>query len=191
MANLYIGLLHYPMENRQGDVVTTSMTSMDVHDIARSARTFGVSGYYVITPLRSQREIARRIRGFWTEAESKMENTNRGEALELVLVLDKLEESILDISDREGREPLLVGTSARDFSLPEVTYGEVGEKLREGDRPIYVLFGTGWGMTKELLEGLDFLLPPVEGSDDFNHLSVRAAAAIILDRIRNERDNLS
>lgn len=187
MGNLYIGLLHYPMRNRQGEIVTTSMTSMDVHDIARSARTFGVSQYYVISPLKSQREIARRIRGYWTEAERKAENSNRGEALELVLVLDKLEESVQDIVDREREEPILVGTSARQLSVDRMEYSQLRSELESSSRPVLLLFGTGWGIADEMLEGFDFMLPPIEGVDEFNHLSVRAAVAITLDRIANCR----
>ncbi len=185
MANLYIGILHYPMRNRQGEIVTTSMTSMDVHDIARSAKTYGVAQYYVVTPLESQREIARRIKGYYTEAERKAENSNRGEALELVMVLDKLEESIKDIEDREGVEPLLVGTSARTLdSTSVVSYAELIDRLGDEDeKPVYVLFGTGWGIAEDLLSSFDFLLPSIEGSGEYNHLSVRAAAAITLDRL--------
>ena len=184
MGNLYVGLLHHPMINRRGNVVTTSMTSMDVHDIARSAKTFGAVRYYVITPMKTQREIARRLRGYWTEQEKASENTNRGEALELVSVLDKLEEGILDISDREGQEPLLVGTSARNLDERGMSYDEANRVLREEDEPMFVLFGTGWGMAEELTSQLDYLLHTIEGTGEFNHLSVRAAVAITLDRVR-------
>ena len=184
MGNLYVGLLHHPMRNRRGDVVTTSMTSMDVHDIARTAKTFGAEQYYVITPLKTQREIARRLRGYWTEQERTSENTNRGEALELVSVLDKLEEGILDISDREEQEPLLVGTSARRLDERGMSYEEARDVLEEGSKPMLLLFGTGWGMTAQLTAQLDYLLPPIEGTGEFNHLSVRAAVAVTLDRVR-------
>ncbi|MFB6290238.1 MAG: RNA methyltransferase [Candidatus Bipolaricaulia bacterium] len=184
MGNLYIGLLHHPMRNRRGEIVTTSMTSMDVHDIARTAKTFGVARYYIVTPLKTQREIARRLRGYWTEEERTRENTNRGEALELVSVLDKLDEGILDISDREEADPLLVGTSARNLGEREMSYREATKVLREDSRPMFLLFGTGWGMADELTARLDYLLPPIEGTGEFNHLSVRAAVAVTLDRVR-------
>lgn len=184
MGNLYIGLLHYPMRNRRGEIVTTSMTSMDVHDIARTAKTYGVLQYYVITPLQTQREIARRLKGYWTEDERKRENSNRGEALELVAVLDKLDEGILDIADREGQDPLLVGTSARQVTDSVISYKQGREEISNGSRPFFLLFGTGWGMSDELIEKLDKLLPPIAGFGEFNHLSVRAAVAITLDRLR-------
>jgi hypothetical protein len=49
------------------------------------------------------------------------------------------------------------------------------------------LFGTGWGLTEELFDRADFILEPIKGSGDYNHLSVRTAAAIILDRLLGDR----
>ena len=187
MSNLYVALLHHPMQNRRGEVVTTSMTSLDVHDIARSAKTYGASRYYVVTPMKTQREISRRLKGYWTEQEKVRENENRGQALELVSVLDKLEEAVLDVEDREQRSPQLVGTSARDLAADRLSYQAARSQLdREDAAPLLVLFGTGWGFADSLLEELDRVLPPIEGVGDFNHLSVRAAAAITLDRLQGK-----
>ncbi len=86
MGNLYVGLLHFPMANRRGKIVATALTSMDVHDIARTARTYGVARYFVVTPLPSQQEIAWRIRGVWTEGERAIDKSRRGEAVEIVEV---------------------------------------------------------------------------------------------------------
>ena len=52
---------------------------------------------------------------------------------------------------------------------------------------ILLLFGTGWGLTVEVLGQADMVLEPIRGVGDYNHLSVRAAAAVILDRLRAER----
>ena len=54
------------------------------------------------------------------------------------------------------------------------------------DRPIYLIFGTGWGLTEEMVKSCDYILEPVWGRGDFNHLSVRSAASIILDRLLAE-----
>lgn len=183
MGNLYIGLLHFPMRNSSGEIVATAMTSMDVHDIARTGRTYGVARYFVITPLATQQEIAWRIRGFWTEGERAAEKSRRGEALEIVWVASDLEETIAWIKEAEGEAPFLVATSARRQGTHEVSYAEVTQMLYKGRRPVYILFGTGWGMTEELIETCDVILPPIMGESDFNHLSVRAAVAIVLDRV--------
>jgi len=186
MGNLYIGLLHYPMRNRIGEIVATSTTSIDVHDIARSARTYGVARYFVVTPLPTQQEISWRIRGYWTEGEQASENSRRGEALEYVVVAEDLEETLAWIADAEGTEPLLVATSARRLGKEGISFAGLKRRLREDDRPVYILFGTGWGMADEVVEVCDLLLPPIMGNSPFNHLSVRAAAAIILDRVAGE-----
>ena len=188
MGNLYVGLLHYPMHNRIGEIVATSTTSIDVHDIARSARTYGVARYFVVTPLPTQQEISWRIRGYWTEGEMASENSRRGEALEYVVVAEDLEETLAWIRDAEGTEPLLVATSARRLGKEEISFRDLRRMLREDDRPVYILFGTGWGMADELIEVCDLLLPPIMGDSPFNHLSVRAAAAIVLDRVAGENE---
>ena len=189
MGNLYVGLLHFPMRNRRGEIVATSTTSMDVHDIARSARTYGVSRYFVVTPLPSQQAIAWRIRGFWTEGERAMEASRRGEALEYVAIAEDLEETIDWIEDAEGQTPLLVATSARTSDKRGVSFAELRARWRDDPQPIYMLFGTGWGMTDEVIEVCDVILPPIMGASEFNHLSVRAAVAIMLDRVAGDRDD--
>jgi len=187
MGNLYIGLLHYPMRNRKGEIVATATTSIDIHDIARSARTYGVARYFVVTPVPSQRDISWRIRGFWTEGERALEESRRGEAMEYVTVADDLEETLAWIENAEGTPPLLVATSARHSGKDAIGYEELRRRLRTDGRPVYILFGTGWGMADELIEACDAILPPIMPDSEFNHLSVRAAAAIVLDRVAGDR----
>jgi len=186
VGNLYVGLFHFPMRNRQGEIVATSTTSMDIHDIARSARTYGVARYFVVTPLPSQREITWRVRGFWTEGEGASENSRRGEAMEYVVVADDLDETLRWIEETEGTTPYLVGTSARSKTKETISFEALRSRLRTDPRPVYILFGTGWGMADELIEATDAILPPIMPDADFNHLSVRAAAAIVLDRVAGE-----
>lgn len=185
MGNLYIGLLHFPMRSRIGEIVATSITAVDVHDIARTTRAYGVTRYFVVTPLPSQQRIAWRIRGFWTEERADNES-RRAEALEIVTVATDLEETLDAIAAAEGTAPLLVATSARRRGRESISYIQLGEYLRREERPVYIIFGTGWGMTDELIETADVLLPPLREKSDFNHLSVRAAIAIVLDRVVGE-----
>ena len=60
--------------------------------------------------------------------------------------------------------------------------------IRDGVRPLLVLFGTGWGLTEEVIGRADHLLPAITGIGTYNHLSVRTAAGIILDRVCGARD---
>jgi Uncharacterized protein conserved in bacteria len=48
---------------------------------------------------------------------------------------------------------------------------------------VLVCFGTGWGIPEDFEVNFDGFLPPIVGITDFNHLSVRSAASIVLDRI--------
>lgn len=187
MANLYVGLLHYPMRNREGEIVATSVTPIDVHDIARSARTYGAARYFVITPVPTQQAITWRIRGFWTEGERIREKSRRGEAIEYVSVAEDLEASLAWIEEAEGRPPFLVATSARPSNKDVVSYADLGARLRSDGPPVYILFGTGWGMADELIDACDAILPPIMPDALFNHLSVRAAVAITLDRVAGDR----
>jgi hypothetical protein len=43
--------------------------------------------------------------------------------------------------------------------------------------------GTGWGLTDEFMSSVDRVLEPIQGTAPYNHLSVRSATAIILDRL--------
>jgi hypothetical protein len=182
MANLYVALLHYPMKSLKGGVVATAITSLDVVDIARSCRTYNVSSYFIVHPLESQRTIVQRILEFWRE-----ERPSRKEAVEIVSVVEDLEDCVRAVSEREGEEPLIWGTSARPgLPYPRITWEEAREHLRTKEKPVLLLFGTGNGMAEELLWACDALLPPVREKSDYNHLSVRAAAAIILDRLKGD-----
>src|SRR5689334_20766716 len=51
VADLFLALIHYPVLNRNGHVITSAITSLDLHDIARSARTYGVRSMYVVHPV--------------------------------------------------------------------------------------------------------------------------------------------
>ena len=48
---LYIGLVHYPVYNKNRLRIASAITNFDLHDLSRAARTYGVKKFYVITPL--------------------------------------------------------------------------------------------------------------------------------------------
>jgi len=186
MGNVYVGLLHYPVRNRQGQIVTSAITGLDVPDIARSCRTYGVSKYYVIQPLASQRQVAQRIYDYWENEER--DQPHRREALQVLKLVDTLEASLADVFAIEGLRPLIVGTSARKYGGQHLGYAPLREKIEREETPIFLLFGTGWGIAEEVLVRMDVVLPPICGPGSFNHLSVRSAVAIILDRLKGNRD---
>lgn len=178
----YVALLHDEViVGQDGRVGTSSVTSLDIHDIARSAKTYGIKEYFVVTPLEDQQKIVQTILGFWHGAGIEY-NKQRSEAVELVTLMASLDETIKSIEQKEGKPPLIIATSARAVSdAPLITYGDQKE-VWSHDRPVLFIFGTAQGISSDTIKRSDFLLLPLEGFSGYNHLSVRSATAIILDR---------
>jgi hypothetical protein len=180
--SLYLALVHYPVCNKNGEVVATSITNLDIHDLARSAKTFGAQGLFLVTPVPSQQWFARRIIVHWSKGVGAVYNPTRKEALELVRMADDVEKVVEAIAAETGREPLLVATTARRRPNA-VEFADLRRRIETTEDPYCLLFGTGWGLHPEIFEQVDFVLEPICGPGDYNHLSVRAAAAIVLDRL--------
>jgi hypothetical protein len=181
---LYLALVHYPVKDRAGATVTTSVTNLDVHDIARSARTFGLRRYYVVTPIELQHVLVRRILEHWTTGAGRKRMPERWDALSLCEPVSRLEQAVEDIAAREGMRPELIATAAR--ARPGRTLTSVATArtlLAERARPYLLIFGTGHGLADSLLDAADHQLEPLDAGTGYNHLSVRAAAAIYLDRL--------
>ena len=181
MANLYIALLHSPVYNKRKDIVSTCITGFDMHVIARTACTFGVKKYFIVNPLPAQREFAKRILDFWGDQESMEFNWTRAEAFKLISIKEKLEDAISAIEELEGQRPKIVGTSAKPKGATK--FEELKGEIRTGDKPYLIILGTGWGLADEVFEKVDVVLEPIRGVSDYNHLPVRSANAIILDRL--------
>lgn len=177
---LNVALMHYPMKDKQGDTVATAITNLDLHDISRSCRTYSVENYYVVTPIVAQREIASRVINHWMDGFGSTYNPNRMEAFSHTMLMDSLSEAVLDIEKRHKKRPLIVATTARP-DRATITAKHLGVISEE--QPVLIIFGTGWGFADEVLETADYILEPIEGVGEFNHLSVRSAVAILLDRI--------
>jgi tRNA (guanine37-N1)-methyltransferase len=180
---IYIGLVHYPVKDREGTIVTTAVTNLDVHDLARSSRTYGLAGYYVITPIEVQRELVTKILEHWTEGSGKRRVPQRGVALSLCTPIESIDATIAAIEARHGQAPVLAITAAR---LPEHltarSVPEIRAQMNQSSRPWLILFGTGHGLAAEVLARAEVALPPIRPGA-YNHLSVRAAGAITLDRL--------
>jgi hypothetical protein len=185
-SNVSIALLHYPVYDKNRQVVATAVTNLDLHDIARAARTYGLHRYFVVTPLAEQRELAERITGHWREGFGATYNPKRKAALDLVRVVATLEEALGEIEAAFGRPARIVATGAVERP-GSIGSDELAELVRDTRQPYLLLFGTGWGLTDGLFDRADHVLAPIRGADDYNHLPVRSAAAIIFDRLLGNR----
>jgi hypothetical protein len=257
VAALFVALVHFPVTDRNGRIVTSAITSLDLHDIARSSRTYGVKAFFVVHPIPDQRTFAASVIDHWQTKYGRQFDSRRREALDLIRVVTDLDEAIVEIERMEGTRPTIVYTSARALAeterpreaptalvtaaasphhhhpptlLPDgaidasaappsnqlstrsaasievgaetpaessqepgrtashtarLGYEDLRARLERNDGPpVLLLFGTGFGMAPAMLERADLALPPVFGPGAYNHLSVRAAAGIILDRLR-------
>jgi len=188
-AHSWLALVHHPCYDRAGRVVSTALTTLDLHDIARAARTYGLAGFFVVHPVAAQRAMAERICGHWLDGADGTHDFRRA-ALERVTVVDSIEAARAAITARAGAAPLVVGTTARR-GPDSVGYADLTAAPPSDGRPILLLFGTGYGLTDDVLAGCDLRLAPVSARDPgpspYNHLSVRSACAIVLDRLYGDR----
>ncbi len=179
--NVYTALLHYPVYNKEKRVVATSLTTLDIHDIARASRTYGVKRYYIVQPIENHLWLANKLLSFWQGGHGREYNPKRWEALKLVKAVPYFEDVIEDIEKNDGVKPKIVVTTAKSYNSA-ISYNSLREMIKGGESFV-ICFGTGWGLTEEFISSADYVLEPIRGVIDYNHLSVRSAASIILDRI--------
>jgi hypothetical protein len=179
---MFVALLHFPVYNKTRDVVPTSLTTLNIHDLARLATTYGMQGFYVVTPLKRQQELAQRVIDHWTQGYGATYNPTRAEALQHLQIVDTLEDVKNDIVQRCGMAPRTIATDARQF--PQcISYHDLRQVLWEQSAAFLLLLGTGWGLTEELMTHCEYILAPIVGLTSYNHLPVRIAAGIMLDRL--------
>jgi tRNA (guanine37-N1)-methyltransferase len=181
-SRIYVALLHYPVYDKNGEIVTTAVTNMDIHDIARSGKTYGIHAFYVVTPVKALQRLALKIIEHWEEGYGSRYNATRKEALALARIRDTLDDVLIDIEQECGRKPRIVVTTARAGGN-RTSFAELRDMLLKETQPFLILFGTGWGLTETIISQSDYVLQAIEGPSDYNHLSVRSAAAIVLDRL--------
>lgn len=181
MSELSIALVHHPVVDRQGQPITTALTSIDLHDMARSAKTYGVRKVFVVHPVAAQRELAEKVKAHWVRGSGARRIPTREAAMSLLEIVPSLDDAYAELGGREAVDVYV--TAARIEEPTTIGYAEARARIA-GGRPALILFGTGWGLAPSVLEEADLRLSPIRGvGSDYNHLSVRAACAIVLDRL--------
>ena len=179
---IYCALIHYPVYNKHKEVIATSITTSNIHDIARTAKTYGLKAFFFVTPIQRQQLLIETIIRHWKSGYGATYNPTRGIALDSIRICRSIAECIQQIEDEEGKRPHIVVTCARS-DRQIIPFGRLREVMTTDTTHWLILFGTGWGLTCEILEMADRTLEPIRGPGDYNHLSVRAAVAITLDRL--------
>lgn len=186
-GDVYIALVHYPVLDPKGNVIATSVTNLDIHDIARLAATYGVKKYFIVQPGEEQKRIVATLLKYWTEGHGGKMNPDRKEALDNALLVDSLEDAVKKIERNTERPLKKVATTAK--LRPKVLgYEELSDEMEREENDYLLIFGTGYGLTDEILDSVDYVLKPIEGRGEYNHLSVRSAVSIVMDRLIKESE---
>jgi hypothetical protein len=174
-------LVHHPVLDREGEIVTAAITNVDLHDLSRSAHTYGLSDLFVVHPIAAQRELANRVRSHWVEGAGGKRIPDRKPALEILHVVETLEHALAEL----GSDAELWTTSASSEGDTVVSFPDARARLATEGPPVLLCFGTGWGLAGSIHARAALQLEPIRSPrpDQYNHLSVRAATAIILDRL--------
>lgn len=179
---MFLALVHFPVYNKARQVVVTSLTTLNLHDLSRLTVTYGMQGLYVVTPLQRQQELAHAMIRHWTQGYGAVYNPTRAEALQHLHVVDDLETVEQDIMQQYGIRPRYIATDARRFS-GGISYAALRRILQDREAVFVLLLGTGWGLAEALIARCEYILEPIYGPTSYNHLPVRVAAGIMLDRL--------
>ena len=180
---IYIALIHYPVLNRKGEEITSAVTNLDIHDISRLAVAYGVKAYYIVTPIAEQQALARQLIAHWTEGVGGELNPHRRQAMEAVRIVEDIKEVKKEIMHEAGAMPISFCTSAKKREKA-IGWPEMKRMFNsEPSRPFLLLFGTASGLSEKIITQTDGVLAPIEGIHGYNHISVRSAVSITLDRL--------
>jgi len=178
--NVDIALLHSPVIGRKGEIIGSAVTNLDLHDISRTARTYGIGNYFIVTPYEDQQKLVDEILEHWRDGHGSTYNPARKEAFSLVKLAKSLDE-VIDVVTRHEQPPVLVTTSAKT-QPGSISYEDSRNRIAGGEQTL-IVFGTAHGLAPEITAKADYTLPAITGPTDYNHLSVRAAVAIVCDRL--------
>ncbi len=176
-----IALLHHPVAGKNGDVIGSAVTNIDIHDIARIARTYGIGRFFIVTPYSDQQDLVQEIIDHWQTGHGATSNPARKKAFEVVSIVDSMETVISEIKSNRNCQPEIVTTSAKELQK-SISYNDAKKRMSTGV-PTLLVFGTAHGLTEETLSKAEYGLPAITTEHGYNHLSVRSAVAIICDRL--------
>ncbi|MBF0449192.1 MAG: RNA methyltransferase [Candidatus Magnetomorum sp.] len=176
-----MALLHYPVLGKTGETIASAITNLDLHDIARASKTYGVQSFQVIIPLDDQRRIAQEICEHWTSGPGSRSNPHRKTSFDLIQISPDIESALNHICQQTGSFPQTIATSANiiDGSISYTTCRQLIQSIE----PNLLIFGTAWGIAPEFMDQCDYILKPIQSQSSYNHLSVRSAVSIVLDRL--------
>ena len=182
IPNVGVILLHHPILGKKNEIITTAVANLNIHDIARCCKTYDLNSYYIVTPEDEQINLVNQMVNHWVNGKGASRNNKRKLALSLVKTSKTLDSAILSLTEEFKSKPIIVATSASQNSN-NIDYSSLVNLINKTSKPLILIFGTGWGLTEDTLSKCDYVLLPIKGISKFNHLSVRSAVSITLDRL--------
>jgi len=176
-TDIAVALVHAPVLNRQGTRTTTAVTTIDIHDFARSCAFYGVAPVYLVHPAAGMHRLLADIQDYWQNGAGARRNPARRDVLQALRAVHALQDVFRDA----------------DYQLWYTSASPSGESVTEAEnlRQIpgkhLLVFGTGSGLDVSALPSPNGWLSPIKGDGMVRHLSVRAALAIYLDRLFSGR----
>jgi hypothetical protein len=159
------------------------VTNLDIHDLARLCTTYRLARFYLVTPAKEQQLLCARIINHWRQGFGASYNPDRSQALDVLQVKDSFTAALNDWRAHNKDCGLAVLTGARHTD--GVGFDAVRKMTTE--QPVMLVFGTGHGLAEELYTPGRPCLAAIRPGR-YNHLSVRTAAAIVLDRLIGEQE---
>jgi len=169
-----VALVHAPVLNKQGESSATSVSSIDVHDFARTCAFYDVSPVYIVHPAEGMQKFVKDITNHEVEGKRGEWKQGRREVLRAV-------RGVADIQDGMKEEDYqLRYTSAEP---PADSHPVAAELLQEISGKHLLVFGTGHGLDVDALPNENRWLCSIDGIGKVRHLSVRAALAMYRARL--------
>lgn len=170
--------MHHPVRDRRGDVITATIDHFDVFDASRLSLTYPVAGVFVVNPEPSQRDLAERVIAYGTDPHRSEDRRGCLHKTRWAPDIAAAREAVLA---ETGRAPRTISTSAQ-ASPDAVGFAAVRAAIATG-APHLLLVGKASGLTDDALAAADLRLAPIDAGTGYNHLSVRSALAILIDRL--------
>ena len=183
MARFSVALVHHPVLHKDGSTIASAITNTDLHDITRTATTYGVAAFYIVTPVAAQQALANRLIHHWTHGRGSERNPDRASAFAIMHVVPSLTDALAREAAHspDGMDAWASSAQPLDGAISLVQ----GRKRLAGPRGAMLVLGTAHGLAAAAVEQCTVRLEPLPGcarqdGKRYNHLSVRAAAAIMI-----------
>jgi len=176
-SHIAVALVHHPVFNRWGESSTTAITSIDIHDFARTCGFYQVGPVYLVHPASGMHALMADITDYYKDGPGGERNPGRKQVLKAIQTAF----SLAEVQEKGDYQLWYTSASVDKENMMDI------DKLPKIKGNHLVVFGTGWGLDVDHLPPPNGWLSPIEGIGMVRHLSVRAALAIYLDRLTRFR----